>query len=74
MWIGNLDGTRQGLIIASSKKRAAEIANTSRIDFDNYWTLQPGVDQSLKSEVLYMRAYDGKTATWSQRRAVDTGR
>lgn len=66
MWIGNLDGDRSGLVIASSKERARWIVGTSRADFDSYWVLQPGVDQGLEFEVLYTRT--DATSKWQQGR------
>lgn len=32
MWIGNLDGRREGLVIATTKKRAIEIVGAGRTD------------------------------------------
>jgi len=58
MWIGNLDGSRQGLVIAPTKERARKIVGTGRSDFDGYWTQQPAIDQTLDPEVLYTRAFD----------------
>lgn len=55
MWIGNLDGIRESLVIAPSKERARKIVGTSRSDFENYWVLQPSIDQGLEFEVLYTR-------------------
>lgn len=68
MWIGNLDGDRQELVIASSKERARKIVGTSRSDFDSYWVLQAGVDQGLEFEVLYTRAMGRDGALWQQGR------
>lgn len=42
-WTGNLDGAREGLVIAPSKKRAREVIGTSRGDFEDYWREQPDV-------------------------------
>lgn len=74
MWIGNLDGSREGLVIASSKKRAVEVlrgsVNVGRTDFDTYWTERP-VDPSLEPEVLYTRPFADKlrgAATWQRGR------
>lgn len=66
MWTGNLDGDRQGLVIASSKDRAQKIVGVGRTHFDNYWAPQPEVDPTLESEVLYTRAftYSIKSAPW----------
>lgn len=56
MWIGNLDGRREGLVIATTKKRAIEIVGGSRKNFDDYWRERP-VDASLEPEVLYTRPF-----------------
>ena len=63
MWIGNLDGSRQGLVIAASKARARTIVGTSRGDFEDHWILQSGVDTALEPEVLYTRVFAERTAT-----------
>lgn len=58
-FVGNLDGSRMGLVISGSKKRAAAAAGTSLYDFDNHWR---EADHSLtlgrKVEILYTRRYD----------------
>lgn len=36
MWIGNVDGKREGLVIATSKTAAARIAGVSRSTFDRF--------------------------------------
>lgn len=59
MWIGNLDGQRNGLVVASSKKRAREIVGVGHTEFDGYWAKQPGVDPELKPETLYTRPNTG---------------
>lgn len=53
MWIGNLDGARKGLVIATSKSRAMKVIPTGRADFESYWTLQPCPFPDLEPEVLY---------------------
>jgi hypothetical protein len=68
MWIGNLDGDRQGLVIASSKERARKIVGTSRNDFENYWALQANVGQGLAFEVVYTRPLRHRNAPWQQGR------
>jgi hypothetical protein len=55
MWIGNLDGSRQGLVIAPTKARAREILGIGHGDFDGYWTEQPAIYPALEPEVLYTR-------------------
>ena len=65
MWIGNLDGSRAGLVIAPSKERARTIVGTGRTDFDAYWKLQPHVDAALQPETLYTRPMrPGCPAAW----------
>lgn len=65
MWIGNLDGSREGLVIAPTKVRAREIIGTSsRSDFDAYWRLQPSVDPILDPEVLYTRRFGVRAVAW----------
>jgi hypothetical protein len=65
MWVGNLDGSREGLVIAATKVRAREIlgARTSRTDFDAYWREHP-VDPRLEPEVLYTRRFDARIEAW----------
>jgi len=65
MWIGNLDGSREGLVIAPTKVRAREILGplTSRSDFDAYWQEHP-VDPRLEPEVLYTRRFGASMETW----------
>lgn len=65
MWIGNLDGSREGLVIAPTKVRARAIlgTSTSRTDFDAYWREHP-VDPRLEPEVLYTRRFGANVETW----------
>ena len=63
MWVGNLDGSREGLVIAPTKVRARAIIGTSSSDFDAYWRLHP-VDLRLEAEVLYTRRFGAGTETW----------
>jgi hypothetical protein len=58
MWTGNLDGSRQGLVIAPTKARAREIVGVGRTDFDGYWRERSPVDTTLEPEVLYTRRFD----------------
>lgn len=55
MWIGNLDGERMGLIIASSAKLAQQLIGTTRRDFNDYWALQSGVYDGLELHILYSK-------------------
>ena len=66
MWVGNLDGSREGLVIAPTKVRAREILGTrttSRSDFDAYWRDHP-VDPRLEPEVLYTRRFGAPMESW----------
>lgn len=64
MWIGNLDGRREGLVIATTKKRAIEIVGAGRTDFENHWVLKPTVDETLNPETLYTRRFDDRESAW----------
>ena len=68
MWIGNLDGSRSGLVVASSKKRAREIVGASRGEFENHWVLQTGIEQGLEPETLYTRPIVGAKQSWQRGR------
>ncbi len=68
MWIGNLDGDRQGLVIAPSKERARNIIGISRSDFENHWVRQRGVYQGLEFDVLYTRPMGVADFQWQQGR------
>jgi hypothetical protein len=57
MWIGNLDGRRQGLVIAATKARAVEVAGVGRTDFNAHWHQLREIDPALDPEVLYTRPY-----------------
>lgn len=70
MWIGNLDGSRAGLVIAPTKERARKIVGAGRTDFDAYWRLHP-VDTTLAAETLYTRPIGPEPnglAQWEQGR------
>lgn len=62
MWIGNLDGTLAGLVIATSKARARAIVGAGRREFDDYWVQQQSVNESLRPGVLYTRPMDSGRA------------
>lgn len=70
MWIGNLDGDRIGLVIASSKEHARRIVNASRKEFEDYWVLQTGVDQGLEFELLYTKPIGKPGVAWTEGRCV----
>jgi hypothetical protein len=67
MWVGNLDGSREGLVIASTKDQARKVVGTSRNDFNDHWRERP-IDLALDPEVLYTRMFtiSGNTGreTW----------
>lgn len=65
MWVGNLDGRREGLVIAATKKRAREVIGprTSVADFNSYWREWP-VDLRLEPEVLYTRRFGARMESW----------
>ena len=68
MWIGNLDGSREGLVIAPTKARARTIiGSNSRSDFDAYWR-ERFVDPRLEPEVLYTRRFGARVEAWSRGR------
>ena len=68
MWTGNLDGRRQGLVIAPSKDRARAVVGGGRANFDSYWHLQP-IDTSLEPETLYTRPIQPRSpAEWQRGR------
>lgn len=64
MWIGNLDGRREGLVIAPTKKRAIEVVGAGRTDFENHWVQKPSVDMTLSAETLYTRRFDDRESVW----------
>jgi hypothetical protein len=71
MWIGNLDGSREGLVIAPTQVRARAIIGTSRGDFDGYWRQHP-IDPRLEPEVLYTRRYGVHVEAWVHESFEDT--
>lgn len=58
-FIGNLDGDREGLVIANSQREAARIAGTSLNDFREYWEVAPSdrLVETLEPMVLYTRPF-----------------
>ncbi len=57
-WIGNLDGRRQGLIVATSQRAAAKAVGTGLTDFLSYWVLQTVCPKrDPKPLTLYTRPY-----------------
>lgn len=68
-WTGNLDGSRTGLVCATSKKRAAKAAGTSLHDFNNDWFEEPGniLPAAAEPETLFTRPY-GSNVEWTRGR------
>jgi len=59
VYMGNYDGSRQGLVVAASQKEAAKIARTSVYTFRQYWSARAEWPLTkLKLGVLYTRKYD----------------
>jgi hypothetical protein len=60
-YTGNLDGTREGLVVASNQKEAAKVAGTTLYDFRNYWGSEthPWPIASPKLRTLYTRKFGG---------------
>jgi hypothetical protein len=58
-WIGNLDGRRQGLVIATSQRRAVEVIGTTVGDFRRFWCEQRTVLDGYEPNTLYTRRYGG---------------
>jgi len=60
-YVGNLDGSRAGLVVAENKRVAAKVAETSLNDFRNYWNAaSPWPISTPKLHTLYTKPYDGK--------------
>ena len=61
-WVGNLDGTRRGLVVSTSKVKAAKIAGTSLYDFNRYWSerLPPVEPSGLVVDTLYTKRFDSQ--------------
>lgn len=67
-WMGNLDGKREGLVIANSQKKAAQIIGTSMCDFQRYWTLHLGIWPQVEPYKLYVRDYGRSEQPWRERK------
>ena len=68
-WIGNLDGTREGLVIAGSKTVAASIARVSLYDFNNYWVEDDSVAIiRFQPLTLYIRPLNRSITAWQVER------
>jgi hypothetical protein len=67
MWLGNYDGRREALVIASTKKRAREVSERSVTEFNRFWHEVP-INTSLDPEVLYTRPYGNSDVPWQRGR------
>ncbi len=75
MWIGNYDGRRQGLVVASNRQRAIDIIDTDPHDFDNFWAEVPSTRMDaedpagdIEPDVLYLRPFQRfKNSKWKKR-------
>jgi hypothetical protein len=56
-WLGNLDGISEGLIVETSKARAAKVLRTSLNHFNLYWG-EVSLPHWAKLGVLYTKRYD----------------
>lgn len=55
-FMGNHDGKRNGLVVASSQKKVAEVAGTTVYDVQRFWHVQHGdPPPGLKENTLYTR-------------------
>jgi hypothetical protein len=59
-WMGNLDGSRQGLVISVSKREAAKAVGCSQGDFEKYWREARSWTGAFEINRLYTRRYDSK--------------
>lgn len=58
-WIGNFNGNYQGLVVATSKQKAAKAAGTSLYDFNQYWHKAISVKVGeFKPDTLYIKRFD----------------
>jgi len=61
VYIGNYDGTREGLVVAANQKDAAKVAHCSVYHFREYWSARPDWPLTkLKLGVLYTRKIDAR--------------
>jgi hypothetical protein len=67
-WQGNLDGKRQGLVAAHSKKEAATIAGAGVYDFNNFWyECDPTEPAITRPFTLFVRPFDDRDGNWTVR-------
>lgn len=67
---GNLDGTRRGLVCATSKVAAQKAVGTSRGDFNGYWMQTTELIEPAASnpEIVFVKLFDAAPGTpWTQR-------
>ena len=64
---GNLDGIKQGLVVARSQKQGAAIAGCSLHQFRNYWSDGSFLkDWNPKPYTLYVRPYNHNDSLWHE--------
>ncbi len=64
MYIGNYDGQREGLVMASSQKNAATVARHTVKDIKENWIPHTPTEDDLKRfkpDTLYTKKYDMRT-------------
>lgn len=73
VWMGNLDGRRDGLVITTSKTKArAIIGRCSAKAFNDYWSEQSDIIDAkvYEAETLYTRPNGGRdpvrVRTWTK--------
>ena len=58
-WVGNFNGKYRGLVVASSKQKAAKVAGTSLYDFNRYWHKAISVKiGDFRPDTLYTKRFD----------------
>lgn len=70
---GNLDGIREGLVVARSQKQAAEIVGCSLHAFRDYWSSGKWpTDWNPKPYTLYTRLYKDQGTPFTEGRCPIT--
>ena len=73
MWTGNYDGERRGLVITTSKTKAAKLAHASVHHFSEYWN-ECDIIEGLLPDTIYTQPYDIHTNVWMVGRCETKGR
>ena len=70
-WVGNLNGSYRGLVVATSKTKAAAVAGTTLYDFNKFWHKAISVKiGEFKPDTLYRKHFDSAEA-WVEEGAGD---